>query len=360
LEISGYEYGNARVRAMKSRLLTRRELEALSECDSLQSLIAALINTDYREALQASLVRTSGMAAIIETLRQNLVHTLGKVCSFYTGNEQELISIILRNFDVNNLKSILRNLSKGMPPEEIETLLFPVGMLTEGALAELAHALEPRVAIDLIASMGLSIAQPLLKLRAERPGADITEMELALDRWYFEGTQRDIEKLPGATDFLRLFLGLEADLTNLLTVMRFVHAPEEHKNLRQQIDTYDIRNLFIGPGRLPFKLLNRALDQNTLESMIEALPTAEYGRPLRAGLTDYLQSGRLSDIERQLRLFRLRRIAGLLAKDPLGIGVVLGYTALKTNEVANIRRVALGLRLRLSPEAIKADLEFSR
>lgn len=360
MEISGYEYGNARVRGMKSRLLSRRELEALSECDSLQNLIAALINTDYREAVQISLVRTSGMAAIIETLRQNLVHTLGKVCSFYTGNEQELVSIILRNFDVNNLKTILRSLSKGMPPEEIETLLFPVGMLTEGALAELARAPEPRVAIDLVASMGLPIAQPLLKLRAERPGADIMEMELALDRWYIEGTRRDIKKLPGATDFLRLFLDLEADLTNLLTVLRFVHAPEERQILHQQMGTDDIRHLFIEPGRLPYRLLNQALDQNTLESLVETLMATAYGPSLRVGLTDFLQSGRLSDFEKQLRRFRLRHIASLLPKDPLGIGVVLGYTALKINEVANIRRIALGLRLRLSPEAIKADLEFAR
>jgi vacuolar-type H+-ATPase subunit C/Vma6 len=345
---------------MKSRLLTRRELEALSECENFQSLIAALINTEYREELQSSLVRTSGMAAIIETLRQNLVHTLAKVCSFYDGNEQESVSIILRNFDVNNLKTILRSLSKGMPPEEIETLLFPVGMLTEGTIAELAHALEPRVAIDMVASMGLPIAQPLLKLRAEQPGADIIEMELALDRWYLERTRRDIEKLSGPTDFLHLFLDLEVDLTNLLTVLRFVHAPEERKNLRQQIDTDDIRDLFIGAGRLPFKLLYKALDQTTLESMVETLILTPYGQSLRAGLTDYLQSGRLSDFEKQLRRFRLRHIASLLPKDPLGIGVVLGYAVLKTNEVVNIRRIALGLRLRLSPEAIKADLEFAR
>jgi vacuolar-type H+-ATPase subunit C/Vma6 len=360
LEISGYDYGNARVRAMKSRLLTRHELEALTEHNSPQSLISALTNTDYREAVQASLVRKSGMAAITEILRHNLVHTLGKVRSFYSGDARKLVSIVLRGFDVSNIKTILRSLSKGIPPEEIETLLFPVGMLTEGALAELARALEPRVAIDLVASMGLPIAQPLLKLRAERPGANIMEMELALDRWYIEGTRRDIEKQPRAIEFLNVVLDLDADLTNLLTVLRFVPAPEERQILRQQIGTDDIRHLFIGPGRLPFRLLIYAVDQDTMESMVEALMATAYGPPLRAGLTDYLQSDRLSDIERQLRLFRLRRMAYLLAKDPLGIGVVLGYTALKTNEVANIRRIAIGLRIRLGAEAIKADLEFAR
>jgi vacuolar-type H+-ATPase subunit C/Vma6 len=67
----------------------------------------------------------------------------------------------------------------------------------------------------------------------------------------------------------------------------------------------------------------------------------------------------LSDFEKQLRRFRLRHIARLLPKDPLGIGVVLGYSALKINEVANIRRIAVGIRLRIRAEAIKADLEFA-
>jgi len=32
----GYDYGNARLRVMKSRLLSRRELEALLDVESLQ------------------------------------------------------------------------------------------------------------------------------------------------------------------------------------------------------------------------------------------------------------------------------------------------------------------------------------
>lgn len=359
MEISGYEYGNARVRAMKSRLLTHHELEALTAHNNPQSLISALTNTDYREAVQASLVRKSGMAAITETLRHNLVHTLGKVRSFYSGNERKLVYIVLRGFDVSNVKIILRSLSKGISPEEIETLLFPVGMLTEGALAELSRATEPRIAIDLLTSMGLSIAQPLLKVRTNRPGADIRDMEFALDQWYIEGTRRDIEKLPGATEHLSATLDLDADLTNLLTVLRFAHAPAERQNLVKWMDVDDIRSLFVGPGRLRFNILANAAEMVTVESAVDALKETRYGKYLQAGLSDYSQSGRLSDFEKHLRLLRLRRLASLLAKDPLGIGVVLGYAALKANEVTNIRRIAVGIRLRIRAEAIKADLEFA-
>jgi vacuolar-type H+-ATPase subunit C/Vma6 len=42
----------------------------------------------------------------------------------------------------------------------------------------------------------------------------------------------------------------------------------------------------------------------------------------------------------------------------LGIGVLLGFLALKTNEIGNIRWVAQGINMGLKAEAIRAELEF--
>ena len=69
---TGYDYGNARLRAMKSRLLTRLELEELVDSSSMEGLITALANTTYRQAIQAALVRASGIACIAEALKQDL------------------------------------------------------------------------------------------------------------------------------------------------------------------------------------------------------------------------------------------------------------------------------------------------
>ena len=53
--MSDYDYGNARLRAMKSRLLSWRELETLINIDNLQGLIAALTKTAYRKPVEAAL-----------------------------------------------------------------------------------------------------------------------------------------------------------------------------------------------------------------------------------------------------------------------------------------------------------------
>jgi vacuolar-type H+-ATPase subunit C/Vma6 len=150
----------------------------------------------------------------------------------------------------------------------------------------------------------------------------------------------------------------EADLVNMLTTLRFVHTPAERQALRKRVGSEDLSSLFVGPGRLPFELLNRAGRQDTVEAAVELLSRTPYEPSLRAGLGAYMGSGRLSDFERHLRGSHLRWMARLIATDPLGIGVPLGYSALKVNEVANLRWVAQGINLGLDADAIRAELRF--
>jgi V/A-type H+-transporting ATPase subunit C len=356
--MSGYDYGNARLRAMKSRLLSRAEVEALAEMSSLQALINALVRTAYRRAVEAALMRAGGMACITDALSRDLVETLGRMRTFYSGRAGEQIAVVLGGYDVHNLKTILRGLSKNALPEEMNAALLPVGELTAGLLAQLARAPEPRAVIDQLASIRLPIAQPLVKLRTECPGAGLREMELALDQWRFKEARARVQESRGGNGLLSDALDAEIDLINLLTMLRFVCAPAERQVARKRVGSDNLSRYFVGPGRLPLDLLNRATTQDTLEAAVEILSRTPYEPPLSAGLGAYMRSGRLSDFERHLRGFRLRWMARLIATDPLGIGVPLGYSALKVNEVANLRWVARGIEVGMDADAMKAELEF--
>lgn len=357
--MSGYDYGNARLRAMKSRLLSRPEVEALAQLGSVQALINALIKTVYRKAVEATLVRASGLDCIAKALNRDLVETLGNVHRFYGGRAGEMVAISLRAYDVHNLKTILRGLSKHATPDEITAGLLPVAELTPALLTRLARSPEPRAAIDLLASMRLPMAQPLLNLRVEQPGAGIFEMELSLDRWHHKKAYSYASSHPSATRFLVSALDVETDLVNLLTALRFAHAPAERQILLKRLGGDDLERLFVGPGRLSFEILGRAAGQDTVARAVEILAQTPYRVPLRTGLAVYGRSGRLSDLEKELRRFRLRWMAGLFIKDPLGIGVPLGYCAFKTSEVSNTRWIAHGINLGLEANAIVAELEFA-
>jgi vacuolar-type H+-ATPase subunit C/Vma6 len=206
--------------------------------------------------------------------------------------------------------------------------------------------------------MGLSFAWPFLNLRAEAAGAETFQMELALDQWYYQEARQTLRSETGMVDPLSHALALEADLTNVLTVLRFAQDPHERDLLRDRFGTDEIEVLFIAAGRIPYELLLNAYRQDTVTAAVESLSGTFLEAALRAGLEAYSRSNRLSDIERQLKRYRLVWMAEQITKDPLGIGVVLGYLALKINEVSNIRWTTQGISLRLRPDAIRAELEM--
>ena len=357
-EMSGYDYGNARLRAKKSQFLAKRELESLAEAGSPQGLISALVKTSYRKPVEAALARSSGMDCIADALRYDLINTLGKVQFFFTGQAAEMAAIVFRTYDIQNLKAILHGLSKHSTAGEILSILLPVGELKDNVLTELASSPSPRAAIDVLASLRSLFAPPLVELRSEYPGIDIPEMELALDRWFYRETYQYLRSVHPAGRLLFSAMQLEADLINLLTVLRFAHAPGERKFLREWFHTDQLDRFFVGPGKITFATLVRAGGQDTINAAVEILADTPYEIPLNLGLKAYAHSALLSDIEKQLKHFRLTWLSRQIYKDPLGIGVLLGYVALKVNEVSNLRWIAQGISLGLKVEAIRAELEY--
>lgn len=357
--MAGYEYANARLHAMKARLLARDDYRALAEAAGLERVLAALTNTPYREAIEATLIRVSELEALNDALSVDLCTTVGHIRRFFDGPEGRALALALQHYDIHNLKALLHGLHSRASLAEIQAAQLPIGDLPETILAELAGAADLRAALDLMASLRLPAAAPLLAARSARPGAQLLELELALDRWYFAQALAGARQGPAEMALLRDALALEADLVNLLTVTRLAASPAERPAYLQRYRAGSPRELFVGPGRLSFAVLEGAAMQVSLAAAVQALAGTPYGEPLAAGLEAFGRSGRLSDMERHLRRHRLRWRAGLVARDPLGIGVALGYLALKVNEVENLRRVIYGVSAGLSPGAILDELEFA-
>lgn len=372
--MADFDYGNARLHAMKSRLLTTRQMEELAGTGSLPGVVSGLMKTAYQPAIEYAIARTSGIETINQALRQDILQTVRKIRAFYQQDAGEMVRWILRRFDIHNLKTIFRGLGKQIPPSEILSTLLPVGDLDETILFELARAATPRFAVDKLASMNLPIAHPLIKLRTEYPGVDTVAMESVLERWYYQEFYQILENLRQERTVLGEAFALEADITNLQTVLRFIHSPAERKILQDQFlveghgrpgvssqpaEDEPIRELLVGPGNLPINFLVNLSKLDDMANAINLLSSTVYAPFLDAGYRDYLQSGRLSDFERQLNRYRLHWMVHQIPNDPLGIGVVLGYLALKLNEISNLRWIALGIQAGITAEAIRSGMEFA-
>jgi V/A-type H+-transporting ATPase subunit C len=351
---------------MKSRLLPRPKLEALAEAGSVPGLITALTNTAYHQAVEAALARYPaeevGMECLAEALGADLVSTLGNARRFFreAGSTDELAALVYRRYDLHNIKTVLRGLARHVPASEILASTVPVGELRPGDLAELARAANPGVAIDLLATWRGPLARPLLELRAGQRGArgELPAMELALDRWHLETAMQAARAAAAQGRRLHEMLMMEADSINILTSMRMVGLPETGTILREHFGVEGVEGLFAGPGHIPFGLLKAAAQRGSVMEAVNTLAGTPYGAALAEAATAYSVSGRLSAFERALAWRQLRRVAGFFAQDSLGIGVLLGYVALKTNEASNLRAIAQGLALGEKPDRIRAELVF--
>ena len=356
--MSEYDYGNARVRAMKSRLLSRSSLELMAEAGSVDGLIAALTDTPYRQAVEAALLRWSGLECLAEALRANLVATVGKARTFYQGAAGALAALALRRYDLHNLIAVLRGLARHVPPDEILASTLPVGELRPADLAELAGAADFRAALDLLATWRLPLAQPVLKQRAVgHAGEDnLFFIELALQSWHMQSALQAARAGGAKAAPLHETLMLEADATNILTVLRLAGVMDPASAVGDLLGAEGVVGLFVGPGRVRVSRLAEAANRRSAAGAAEVLAPTPYGADLAEALVTDGGPPVLSAVERALRLRQIRHAAGLFARDPLGIGVLLGYVALKMAEISNLRAIAQGLVLKEKPDRIRAEL----
>jgi vacuolar-type H+-ATPase subunit C/Vma6 len=98
--------------------------------------------------------------------------------------------------------------------------------------------------------------------------------------------------------------------------------------------------------------------QDSLLAAVNVLAGTPYGLYLKAGMHMYAKTGHLSDLERELQHYHLEWMSKQIIKDPLGVGVLLGYFASKVNEINNLRWIAHSISLGLAPNVIRAELEF--
>lgn len=342
--MSNFDYGNARIRAMKSRLLTWEALSSLAAAGTVPTLLNALTRTNYRPAVEKALVQFADMAALQSALQQELVDTVNRARGFFTGQAAVYTRWLMRRYDVDNVKAILRGVGHQLPATEILNATLPIGDLTRADLTSLAYADHIGGVLDLLATWRLPLAQPLL----ERGSTSLYTLEVALEQWYFQAILA-LGKKEGRT--LRQMAVWQADMTNMLTVLRLVQG-EQTEEMRKAMTV----SPFIGPGHISEKALLSAAKQPTIVKAVAVLSHGPYRERLAEGVAQYAARRRLSVFEGLFRQAQRQQAESLFISDPHGIGILLGYLLLKTAEISNLRHIAHSLQLGESPDMIRLEL----
>jgi V/A-type H+-transporting ATPase subunit C len=355
----GYGYGNARLRAMRGRLLTEADYSNLLRPANIEELITALTETPYKEDIEAALVRVGGVQCVFEALRANLTRTLGKIRDFFEGEPRTLVDLLLRRWDRHNLLTILRGQSREVSAETVLSAIVPVGQLDDVSLRELARQPGLRAAIDLMTTWRLPYARVLRRVWARAGAApDLDHLELALNRFHYASMREVLNQGKGNHAVVLEQLQTEVDLLNICTVLRLARMPDIIPLVHQRYKTADVRPLLIEPGgHLPVRqLAELATETGGLKGMVSGLSETRYGRALEAGWRRHQAEGGIAVMQRELERWQTEHIAAMFNRNSLSIAIPIGYIGCKETEVANLRLVAQAVALGMKREQVRRDL----
>lgn len=337
--MGGLDYGNARLRAMRSRLLSSRDYARLMATDSMDGLVAALADTAYGPDMEAALTRYRGLHRFDEIVRVHLVRVLGAVKRFYEDPEQRLIELLLDRWDLQNLRVILRGQAQFLRSEEILHLVVPVGKLNSAELTELGLQPSLRLVIDLMVAWGIpsrSTARRLLDAwPAYEATGDVVVLEVALNAAFAERLDEVLgESEAGAAVVLRS----EVDETNLLTALRLRAARADGEITMAEAGSVD---RYLTAGRIRLADLGAVAMTEDRSAVAALLGEAHLLPGWMDALEAWADRDDLVTLTDDLRLASTGVAVGLFHRgDPLSFDVPVAFTRAQEHEAQNLRWIA--------------------
>ncbi|MCJ7742159.1 MAG: V-type ATPase subunit [Methanoregula sp.] len=336
---------------MKSRLLAPPVFETLILKPDVESIIAELENTSYKQEIEKATVQYSGIKCIEVALRKDFTNAFRKILGFMKGGESETyINILLSRWDIQNIKTILRGKNIHMTSAEIVECLVPAGQLDDTTLIELIKQPDVKAVIDLLATWGIEYAKPLTRnFKEYSDKRDLSILEYAIDKFYYENA---LEKLGEDSYDDRIILDMittEIDVTNIKNVLKMI---------RDKIEIEEAEGFLINDGaKLNRERLLAMIRTGTLEGAIKVLDATPY-KFLSELPADVFKTEKVSVFEKELEKYLIKRGISRFLGDPLSIAVAVGYVWAKYNEITNIRIIARCKTADITEKEIREELIY--
>ncbi|MBU1627811.1 V-type ATPase subunit [bacterium] len=348
---SDYGYINARIRGLRSRLLERKEIEDFWNVKGIDEVIQKLRSTDYGIQLGQLSSSYEGINLIEHALRENLSFNLRKMLDFSSDEPNKLIRILLRKWDANNLKSILRGKHSGASSMEVTDSLIPAGELGKTLLNKLNETESVKHLIDTLVTWHLDIARPMNNaFKDYAMSSDLSLLEKVINEFYFTQTVESITKRDINALMTKEVFQSEIDLLNIVTALKLV---------KEKVRPEEGKYSFLNGGKKNFEsYFIKLLGSGNVEQLCSRIPESPFGSAARNGLMQYAQSQSLSDIERALEKGLINKYVKMYYEHPLTIAIPIGYIWMKCNEVINLRIVIRAKAFDIPENFAKEQMHF--
>jgi V/A-type H+-transporting ATPase subunit C len=314
------EYAAARLRAMKGRLIERTKFSKLARSKSVSEIANNLENTEYEAVFYHGLERDMG--GIENELDKIFVKLIEKIKGFYYGKEKEILDVFLKEWEVKNLKLLIKSVVSG---EDWRDFLIPLEGLDiedlgkSGDVEELINKLKDTEYYEPLYS-GLK---------------DIDQFGLPLFDFFLERAYSkccvELSKGLKEREIIISYLEVRNDLINLRNISRSIAFKK------------DLSEFFIEPTNVRkewFRL-------GSPEALTEKLKSKKFGIGDLTGLEDdtAFELAMVKNLEKM--------VSNFLMVSPFDTGLLLYYLIVKRNEIDKLKIITRFVKEGLDREDLK-------
>jgi V/A-type H+/Na+-transporting ATPase subunit C len=354
--VTGYDYGNARLRARRAALLRREQYAGLANRD-LPGLVTALAATSYRPQAEAAADGGGGKPELLNRIaRDHLIAALTGISGFYRGQAWDVVTALLGRFDVHAVLTVLRARHHGTPPEAACALLVPAGRLSAETTRQAAREPDLPAAARFLAARRLPDSDTAAALvsaqRRYEIDADLAHVEKTVTR---SAHAHQITVLaaagPEAGPALAA-LRRETDDLNLLLALRL---REPAAGATGAAGGEGDGDAYLPGGAVPLPLLSAIRRAPARADVVAAAGPAH--RAWHGLLGAWAESGDLAALHAGLESERLcTQLRVLRGGDPLSAAPVLHYVLAHQAQARNLRLLAQAAVGAVSHEEARCQL----
>ena len=362
-----YGYSNARVRAMRTHLLARRQAEDLLRVNTNAAVIEYLSRTTYKNDFSGMPHGTTDEERVEMGVSRNFARTAQKLLKITPAAGRPMVAAFLNRYDVHNIKTMMLAKKLGRQKEETQSMLIPAGSMTP---KELNAMLSAKNADDFYAALRgtafgekffvsasmRNIPKEQIKALFQNPNSDAAKLDMfmsALDFYYYEmasnlmaGGEKDAQAIVALLSF-------EADAKNIMTVLRLKRGGADRKTIMAHM----VKGGRISKARL--EKIAAGKDVHESAQLSSAFFMSKTGRDEFAAAEQmYKKDNQLSHFEVVFERSIARRSLHALKRSMMSIGAIVGFLFLKEEEMHNIQKIVRGKALGLPAEKVSQMLIF--
>ncbi len=359
-----YGYSNARVRAMRPRLLSKRQAEDLLKINTNAAVAEYLSRTAYGEDFFNLPAKMNDENRVEIAVARNFARVAQKLLKITPNQSRETLQAFLGRYDIHNLKAVLLAKKLGKTKEETEQLLVPAGSLTKAQLMGLFSAKSSEQVYSALRgtefgakflfSASIShIPKDQVKAVLQNP-SDTARLDIlvaALDSYYYEVASSAVKPTEKDSRIILSLLRSETDAKNAMTILRMKKSGSEKGA---------ILKCMVEGGSFSKSQIAKMASAKDVEQASEIASSffiSETGKDEFTKASErYKKDGQLSHFEVVFEKSIARRSLRALRGSMMSIGTIVGFLFLKEEERNNIRKIVRGKQLMLPKERIEEML----